>query len=1165
MNIGKFGECFLPEDSLRGRKIYSSGGVIRITRGMSGRFYGTVRDRFVDHRTRLTLSDGGEISELGCSCPENGFCAHEAAFILAVAEKFSASGETGFSTGKCIFSDHGYSALCAEYIATASRGKETPAVARRISDMGRVSGIKEETSGGKKLIRAKVGGHNRFSTAFEDTELVLDSRGLPESGRCGCMPDGGAFLCEHMEAILFTLFPEEAAPEIESSDAVARLIASARPGRDTVPSPGTLRLVPELNFSYGAHLTLSFLVGKDKLFSVRSISEFLDAVRAGDSLAYGKNTVFDHNIESFTEEARGYIRFLRSRRGDEFPVYGRSASSASLNENNIDDFFSLFRGEKILLNGAETEIVREAPDFRLLFSPAGRSGCRMNFDGEELCLLGAGEKSYVLSCGRLHICGREFTKNAAGLISDLSHAGKDGLLISGSDIGRFFSRVVRPMRDFVSWRISDPALELRFPQELSCRIGISVDGADSARAEGEFIYGDKKFPLFERVKDADIRDIAREAKIERAVLKYFPHMLPAESAAEIISDSAEVFALVRNGIDEIGAMAEVDFTSSAPPKVRPPADIRFSLDLSGGLLNVDISGGEYTARELADVLSALDRGENFVRFGDGTYADLDDGVFEEFSELIRGLTLTPEELAGNMKLPLFRMLYLDAAARRRGSIGFDRSGAFRRAAGIGEGLSPETSGLSEEFLRLLRPYQEEGFMWMRSLEARGFGGILADDMGLGKTVQALALVMSAPPAGSEGKPVLVVCPTSLVANWAAETRRFAPALALTVVSGTAGERAEAISRLSESALGITSYDSLKRDLPYYKDISFRAVIADEAQYIKNRATQAANAVKALASGVKFALTGTPVENSPSELWSVFDYLMPGYLGRYSDFRRTTEVRIAEGDGRALVRLRNQTSPFILRRVKRDVLSELPEKTESVLYTELSGEQRKAYAAVSATLVAEIREKLKEEAPEAGFRFDVLTMLLRLRQICCHPPLCLGENYAGESAKLELCMELLVRLSRDGHRVLLFSQFTSMLDVLAKRLDAEGMAYFVLTGKTHVSERLELVRRFNSGEAFVFLISLKAGGTGLNLTGADTVIHYDPWWNTAAQNQATDRAHRIGQERHVHVWRLIAENTVEQKILELQEKKAGLAAALLDGSDGLAARMTPEELLALLEE
>ena len=1164
MDIQRFEESFSPEISLRGKKIYDNGGVIRLTRGMSGRFYGTVRDRFVDYRTRLTLSDEGEISELGCSCPDSGFCAHVAAFLFAVsALHLSADGMDG-AAGKCVFSDHGFTAICAEYIATASRGKETPAVARRIAAMDRVSEIKRREEGGKCRISAKVGGHNRFSTLLEDTELVLDSRGLPVSGRCGCMPDGGAFLCEHMVAILLTLFPEESAPEVVTSDAVARLIASARPERSAITPSGTLKLVPELNFTYDSRLMLSFLIGRDKLFSVRSVSEFLDAVRTGATLAYGKNTVFDHGMEAFTEESREYIRFLRSRRGDEYPVYGKSASAVCLGENNIDDFFDILKEEKVLLNGTETEICFSDPEFALLFSPVGRSGCRLTFASESLCLIGAGEKSYILSKGKLHVCSREFSKITTGLISDLSSAGSEGLLISGSDLGRFFSRVIRPMREFVTWSFSEPSLEARFPRELLCKMKVFIYGADSARAECEFIYGDKTYSVFERIKDADLRDISREAKIERTVLRYFPHMLPSESAAEIIADSAAVYALVRLGLRELEALAEVEVSSENQPRIRQSADIRFSLDLSGGLLDIDLSSGEYTARELADVLSALDRGDNFVRFDDGSYADLTDSVFEEFSELIRGLTLTPAELAENMRLPLFRMLYLDAAARERSGIHFDRTSAFRRAAGIAESFAPDDSGLQSDFLKLLRPYQEEGFMWMRSLEARGFGGILADDMGLGKTVQALALVMSTPPKGFENKPVLVVCPTSLVANWAAETRRFAPDISLQVVSGSAHERAEAISRLSEVALGITSYDSLKRDLPYYKEISFRAVIADEAQYIKNRTTQAANAVKALASGVKFALTGTPVENSPAELWSIFDYLMPGYLGRYSDFRRSTELPIAEGDNRALLRLRKQTSPFVLRRVKRDVLSELPDKTESVLYTELSGEQKKAYAAVSATLVAEIREKLKEEAPDAGFRFDVLTMLLRLRQICCHPPLCLGESYVGESAKLELCMELLARLSGDNHRVLLFSQFTSMLDVLAQRLEEEGMEYFMLTGKTPVSERLELVSRFNAGEGFVFLISLKAGGTGLNLTGADTVIHYDPWWNTAAQNQATDRAHRIGQERHVHVWRLIAENTVEQKILELQEKKAGLAAALLEGSDGLATKMTPEELLALLE-
>jgi SNF2 family DNA or RNA helicase len=293
--------------------------------------------------------------------------------------------------------------------------------------------------------------------------------------------------------------------------------------------------------------------------------------------------------------------------------------------------------------------------------------------------------------------------------------------------------------------------------------------------------------------------------------------------------------------------------------------------------------------------------------------------------------------------------------------------------------------------------------------------------------------------------------------------------------------------------------------------------------------------------------------------------MPGYLGRYADFRARFEIPAGRGDREALDRLRRLTAPFLLRRVKRDVLRELPEKTDAVLYTRLAPAQKRAYDAVAAALVAELRQRADEASLLPETNMAILTMLLRLRQICCHPPLCLGADYAGGSSKLALCTELISSLLAQGHRILLFSQFTSMLDVLAAQLDAEGVETFLLTGRTPPEERLELVSRFNGGQRQVFLISLKAGGTGLNLTGADAVIHYDPWWNTAAQNQATDRAHRIGQDRHVFVYRLIAENTIEQKILDLQEKKAELAAALVDGGDGAAVRMTPRELLALFED
>ena len=357
---------------------------------------------------------------------------------------------------------------------------------------------------------------------------------------------------------------------------------------------------------------------------------------------------------------------------------------------------------------------------------------------------------------------------------------------------------------------------------------------------------------------------------------------------------------------------------------------------------------------------------------------------------------------------------------------------------------------------------------------------------------------------------------------------------------------------------ITSYDQLRRDAQAYHGVTFTHVLLDEAQSIKNAASQGARAAKTLVARSRFALTGTPIENRLSELWSIFDFLMPGYLPPYKRFRERFEAPIVqEGDAQAQENLRRLVAPFILRRMKADVLSDLPEKVETVVGSELTAEQRRLYAAHAAKLAGEL------DAPGDGpqRRMQILAGLTRLRQLCCDPRLCL-EGYAGGSGKLEQCAALCAQAVQAGHRVLLFSQFTSMLDLLKARLEAEGLSLFLLTGGTDKAERMRLVERFNAGGADVFLISLKAGGTGLNLTGADVVIHYDPWWNTAAQNQATDRAYRIGQTRGVQVLRLIASGTIEERIAKMQEEKAALSDGILAG-DTPAAPLDERTLRALL--
>ena len=464
----------------------------------------------------------------------------------------------------------------------------------------------------------------------------------------------------------------------------------------------------------------------------------------------------------------------------------------------------------------------------------------------------------------------------------------------------------------------------------------------------------------------------------------------------------------------------------------------------------------------------------------------------------------------------------------------------------------------------LRAYQKLGFGWLKTLCKNGFGGILADDMGLGKTLQVITFLLSEISEAQPGerKRTLIVAPASLVYNWKSEIERFAPELQVCMITGNVEERKEKIYGLGEQEIAVTSYDLLKRDVEEYREVPFFCEVIDEAQFIKNPLTQGAKAVKQIQAGFHIALTGTPVENRLSELWSIFDYLMPGFLYSYQQFREEIESPIVrEQDKEALERLQKMIRPFVLRRLKKDVLKDLPDKIEKNVFAKLEGEQSELYRARAQRLAMELQGQSDDEFRNS--RFQVLAEITRLRQLCCDPGL-LYEGYHSSSAKVELCMDLIQNALEGGHRILLFSQFTSMLELLEQRMKKEKISCCMLTGATSKEDRARLVERFQKEEVPVFCISLKAGGTGLNLTAADIVIHFDPWWNAAVENQATDRAHRIGQKHVVNVNRLIAKDTIEERILKLQEAKKELAEQVLSGDELKNASFTNEELLELLK-
>ena len=682
------------------------------------------------------------------------------------------------------------------------------------------------------------------------------------------------------------------------------------------------------------------------------------------------------------------------------------------------------------------------------------------------------------------------------------------------------------------------------PMEMTARFYLDADEKDALLCRPEWHYG------AERVRPGEAtphirRDAFRENQALTRVQALFPEQR-TEGEYAFDGDDDGRYALLTERLRELDAVGEVMVSDRlARMNVKAPRAITFGMQRQGAKLLVHADLGGLTQADLDAAYAAYRQKRKYVRLKDGTF--LSEEALDQAAQLEKVLEsagLSVEDAQRGGEMPLERAMYLEQALAQRKGVSLDVPKALsewmRRLEDAQKTQVEPPCGLCAE----LRPYQRTGLSWLSALSDAGFGGILADDMGLGKTVQALALLLR---ERACGRPVraLVVCPASLQLNWRSEAARFAPDLPCMALLGTAAVRQKQIEAWCDGLL-ITSYDQLRRDVLAYRDKPLTHVLLDEAQNIKNAASQAAKAVKTLNAAHRFALTGTPIENRLSELWSIFDFLMPGYLYAYKRFRERFEAPIVQdADEQARQNLHLMVAPFILRRMKKDVLDDLPDKIETVMTSEMTPGQAKVYHAYAEKLMRDAESELAD--PQGRMR--LLAGLTRLRQLCCDPRLCL-EDYAGGSGKLEQLIELVRDMAAQGHRMLIFSQFTSMLALLEDALHEAGFETLKLTGETDKAKRMALVEQFNGGDTPVFLISLKAGGTGLNLVGADVVIHYDPWWNTAAQNQATDRAYRIGQTKGVQVFSLIAAGTIEERIVLLQEEKKALSDGVLLGEDSL---------------
>lgn len=930
-------------------------------------------------------------------------------------------------------------------------------------------------------------------------------------------------------------------------------------------------------------LEISFKIGKDRMYILRDLYKFSEDMQKGAINKYGKELEFKHSIDSFTKNSQGLAKLIVSKALEynefsklgtyHFTVNKRYKTNFKLKYSLLDEIFELLNGRKISIEDYEYEkaygmITLEDgdPAFDIEIVDLGKNGLSVISNSDKYYVFEGQEYSYVLYKDKLHRCSDEFRTKVLPLIEKLSQDPEGKITISQGSATSFCEYVIPALKDSTTLIIQEGILEKYKAEKLGTKIYLDIDTKGNIIAEVKFCYGDDEFNPFD--KDLEVscnRNIIEEARAKE-LFKMYNFVINFKKHIIYLSNEDDIYTFLTEGVDKFMEKFEVLITDKLKNKqIITQKTFNMGVRIENNFLEIDFNELGLDENELKDIFKRYKLRKKYYRLKNGSFINIDQDGIGSLVNLAKTLNITEKDIVnGTVEIPRYRALYIDNFAKDDSmSININLDNEFRNTVKSIKDIEDTKFEEPEELKGILRSYQKTGFNWLKTLEKYGFGGILADDMGLGKTVQVIALLLDE--KKRTGLTSIVVCPSSLYINWEKEIAKFSNSKIKTlIISGHAEQREQLIKQVNDYDVVITSYDLLKRDIEQYKDYKFKYVIADEAQFIKNNNTKNAKALKELKSEVRFALTGTPIENSLSELWSIFDFIMPGYLYTYKKFKDEFETLIIkENDKPTMDRLQKLVAPFILRRIKKEVLKELPDKTEQIMYSKMDEEQQKLYN----SYLALAKVKMKQEIASNGFeksKFKILSLITRLRQICCHPQLFL-EDYAGESAKLNQCIEIIEGAVASKHKILLFSGFTSMFDILTPELEKRGIEYSILTGQTKVDTRIEMVDEFNKDDNIkVFLISLKAGGTGLNLTGADMVIHFDPWWNISAQNQATDRAYRIGQRNNVQVFKLISENSIEEKIQKLQDKKQDLTNSVIKSGETFISHMSQEELMGLFE-
>lgn len=919
-------------------------------------------------------------------------------------------------------------------------------------------------------------------------------------------------------------------------------------------------LQPELAYDHvDEKLYVSFRIGAQKKYVLKDIETFLERIENHIYYKYGKQLEFVHCMEAFDERSRKQITLLKQwceerqqahlEYNGYYYGYSRITRSLALSENEIDAFFDLYDGQD-----TEFTLIKTERRIRILVQEEGDL-LHFSYDDEKLIVGNKHLYTITQEVGQtVELC--QITLDSEGkTMSFLNDITSNVLYIEKKEYAAFYKYVISDIQPYLDIIGLECLKELPEPYSVIKLYGdIDANGQmyiklNYYNEEGERGEGFDDNPITSYAQDV----VEAYIKSYASIIDYDAHI------AYFDMDREDTYTFVLEGLSFLNSYCEI-YVSDALKNLEKEHHytIQVGVRIENDLLGIDIQSLEIPKEELSAVLRSYRRKRKFYRLKNGNLLNLNSPQLKELDDMLESYHLSGNDLVdGKATMEAYRLFSMNDKANQAQYLDIQRSAQFQAKIDQFYSSKNKSYPLPSPYDKILRDYQKEGVQWLSMMRDSGFNGILADDMGLGKTLQVIALLDSK----VSGKTSIVICPASLIYNWEDEIHRFSKTLKCKCICGNAKQRAQEIASYSQYDVLLTSYDYIRRDIELYEAMTFYYVILDEAQYIKNQKTRNALCVKKLKAEHKLALTGTPIENSLAELWSIFDFLMPDYLFNYHYFQAHYESEIVKNHNEEVQqKLKKLVAPFVLRRNKKEVLRELPDKIEQNYIIDFSEEENKLYVAHLAQVNRELSQMVNMQSTD---KITILAMLTKLRQLCCEPRL-VFENIHEPSSKLKACIHLIQTLKENKQKVLLFSSFTSMLELIADELYKEGISYYILTGATNKEERRELVERFQNDSTTVFLISLKAGGTGLNLTSAEAVIHYDPWWNQSAQNQATDRAYRIGQRKKVQVFKLVMKNSIEEKIQKLQLMKKELADMFVENNETNLAKMSKEELLSLFE-